>query len=465
MRDEQSSNSESAVLLPDYFAPSECAGESTLAAKTPRTERVGSAIDTASMDASNRWQRLLEMVRRRQVFGETVFVSFAIVGLQLLQGILLARLLGPVGRGEYATAVLYPQMLMFIGLLGGIEVLARRAATASNNRRALRNAAIRLALFTGTLTTLVAIVFALVALPADKRYLLPYCVSAAFGCLGLHLHLMLTAVDRGQNQFRRFNVRRLIGTAAFPVLLAILLPLLGVNLIITCLAFLLSTGVAAACCFCGEAPSQSAANSPSLGKLLQEGRPYAILMLVNDLFERVDLVLILWIAPLEIQGFYAAMLPAVYPLTIAPNTLGMFLFNAAARAQNELTAKRLIQILAVTFGFQALLTVAFLFLISPAIRILYGTEFLPAVVFAYWLAPAAALKGIAQGLDGYLKGRGRPAAAIGGRIAALFLMLTLVAVLYPRYSVMSLPMGACGGQIACVGWLIMNVLTDIRRKK
>ena len=44
--------------------------------------------------ASSRWQ-----------FVYTVVVAFAIVALQMGQRILLARLLGPEGRGQYATAV------------------------------------------------------------------------------------------------------------------------------------------------------------------------------------------------------------------------------------------------------------------------------------------------------------------------------------------------------------------------
>ena len=68
----------------------------------------------------------------RLKFVWTVGFAFAIVALQLGQGVLLARLLGPQGRGEYATAVLYVQMLLYIGLLGGLEVVCRYAADKSD---------------------------------------------------------------------------------------------------------------------------------------------------------------------------------------------------------------------------------------------------------------------------------------------------------------------------------------------
>ncbi|WP_238383198.1 hypothetical protein [Rubripirellula obstinata] len=84
----------------------------------------------------------------RLKFVWTVGFAFAIVALQLGQGILLARLLGPVGRGAYAAAVLYVQMLLYIGLLGGLEVICRHAANPSINQQKLRRAALWLGLTT-----------------------------------------------------------------------------------------------------------------------------------------------------------------------------------------------------------------------------------------------------------------------------------------------------------------------------
>ncbi len=82
----------------------------------------------------------------------SVGVSFGIVGLNLVQGILLARLLGPEGRGEYASAILFTQVLLYIGLFGGIEVIARYASNEAVSIRKLRRAAVQLSLLTATIT-------------------------------------------------------------------------------------------------------------------------------------------------------------------------------------------------------------------------------------------------------------------------------------------------------------------------
>ena len=66
--------------------------------------------DTATVTPSGRGVAdehsagLLRTGRQRWQFVYTVGVAFAIVVLQMAQGILLARLLGAVGRGEYAVS-------------------------------------------------------------------------------------------------------------------------------------------------------------------------------------------------------------------------------------------------------------------------------------------------------------------------------------------------------------------------
>ena len=93
------------------------------------------------------------LLRRAAPIATTIAVSFGIVALQLAQGILLARLLGPQGRGEYATAVLYMQMVLYIGLFGAVEVVCRYSGDERIHRPSLRKSAFRLALITSGITT------------------------------------------------------------------------------------------------------------------------------------------------------------------------------------------------------------------------------------------------------------------------------------------------------------------------
>lgn len=397
-------------------------------------------------------------------FVSSVGVAFGIVALQLGQGILLARILGPTGRGEYATAVFFVQMLLYIGLLGGLEVICRHAAVAEMETVRLRRAALWLGITTGAITTAVAVTLSLVGLPAEKRFLIPAAIVCSLSIAGQQVMLIMTAVDRGRGEFGAYNSRRLVAAAAFPVLLLIAHFSLGVTLEWACGLFVLASLISMAACLVGVPKPFTGPSEPRVGKLLHESRPYALSMLATDLFERLDLLLILWIAGLQDQGFYAAMVPAVYPLTVIPNTLGMFLFNAGADGSNRLSMKALNRIMASSLLVQTLCTVVFMLLIGTVVGLLYGEDYLPAVQFAWWLAPVAAIKGVLQGLDSYVKGRGRPLVAVRCRVVSMCVMIVATFLLNPTFGAVSVAIAALISQVVCLLWLSTIVYADVRNQ-
>lgn len=399
--------------------------------------------------------------RARWQFLYTVGVAFGIVALQMAQGILLARLLGPEGRGQYATAVLYVQLLLYIGLFGGLEVICRYAASDSVDQLKLRRSALWLGLTTGTATTVVCAVLCIVAIPPEKRFLMPMALLCSLSLVGQQVMLMMTAVDRGSGQFAAYNVRRLIAAAAFPAMLLIAASVMSVDLWTSCLLFLAASLISMVACLHGLARPWTGASAMPVPKLLRESRPYALSMLVTDLFERLDLVLVLWLASLVDQGFYAAMVPVVYPLTVIPNTLGLFLFNAGANRDRRLSRNDVHRILGSSFAVQTMTTIAFVIVIGPVIRLLYGEAFAPAIVFALWLAPVSAIRGVLQGLDGYLKGRGRPLAPIRARVFSAVVMIGVTAMLIDSQGALAIAIGALAGQIVCLIWLAAIVYADV----
>lgn len=407
-------------------------------------------------------ERGTSLLRRAAPIAVTVAVSFGIVALQLAQGILLARLLGPQGRGEYATAVLYVQMLLYVGLFGAIEVVCRYAADEKVDRHSLRRAGFGLALLTGGITTVVAIGCSLIGLPSEKQYLWPLSLICSLAIVGQHVMLILSAVDRGAGDFRRYNRLRLVAAAAFPMLLVLWAIVAQATLLSTCALFVTASVLSAVPYFLGLNDRPGAEPAPAPAKLFREGRPYALSMLATDIVERLDLLLMLWLAPLITQGFYNAMIPVAYPLTVIPNTLGLFLFNAGARQGSGLSARRLHHIVLSSVGIQIAMTFAFLILVGPVVKFFYGEEFSPAIRFAMWLAPVAAIKGIVQSLESYVKGRGRPLASIRIRLVSAVVMLIATAALYRISGILSIVQGSLVGQIVCLFGLLVVVYSDVR---
>jgi len=390
----------------------------------------------------------------RRQFQQTVSVAFAMIAWQLAQGILLARLLGPVGLGEYATAIFYTQLLLYLGLCGGVEVVGRHATDATTPSRPLRRAALWLGLTTGLASTLLCIGLCTLAIPTDKRYLIPLGIVCSLSLVGQHVMLVITAVDRGCGDFRTYHFRRIIAAASFPALLLIATCVLKVDLVLTCWLQVAASLISMSVCLVGiHAPFRSPPQPPVMA-LLKESRPDGVSMLATEVFERLDLLLVLWLVPLLQQGFYIAMVPVVLPLTVIPNTLGIFWFNLGANRYQHFSRQALWQIIGLSLVVQTACTVAFLLVAGPIVPLLYGSEFAPAVAFALWLAPASAIRGVWQGLDSYLKGLGRPLASIRCRIAGGLVMVATTFGFLEAHGAIAIAIAAVLGQAVCLIWMV-----------
>jgi enterobacterial common antigen flippase len=406
--------------------------------------------------------KIFQRIQAKQAFLWTVAIAFATVGLQMSQGILLARLLHREGRGEYATAVFWSHFLMFVGLFGGLEVICRYANDPKIDRLALRRSAIWLGIVTGLVTMVLAMLGSLFLIPQAKQYMAGIGCLCSLSVLAQNIVLIMTGVDRGSGDFRLYNLRRVFAAAALPVLVILCMPFISMTPGIVILLYVVGSFLTLLVYLQGiPHPLFGAVAVPS-AKLLRESRPYAFSALAGDLFDRLDLLLVLWLAPIALQGDYAAMVPIVYPLIVIPNTLGMFLFNAGATKGASPNEQAFLKTLVGLVGVQAITVVGFWLVAKPFILLLYGDAFLAAIPLAMWLAPASAIKGIVQGLEGFLKGRGRPKATIICRLFAAVTMIIITLMYFERLSVISVAIAALISQIVCLVWVIWLVLKELR---
>ena len=390
----------------------------------------------------------------------TFLTTTAVFGIFFVQGILLARVLGPEGRGEFGSAVLFAQqLLLYVGLLGGVDIVNRYAKKDGINPLALKYSAISLALITGCLTALVSFVLSAIVFgffETDKAYLIPFCLLTCLFVPFEHIHLNVSGVDRGTDAYRRYNVNRLLFSSVFPLSLLILyltgiLSTQGQQLLfIVCFVFVLARVVGLLPTLRGlsfsqwlnrdQIPQQVAA--PNKRRLIKEGVPYAWSMFATELFERLDVLLIVLLAPVKEAGFYFVAVPAAALLTIGPNALSVFTFNAGASGRTVSLGKAT-RVIASVALFQ-LVSLALLLLLIPQIIVwIYGGEFEPSISFVWYLLPACAIKGFLQPLDAYLKGIGKPMVGVWSRTTSIFAMLIFVFFAFPSYELYSIPMAAC----------------------
>ena len=288
-------------------------------------------------------------------------------------------------------------------------------------------------------------ILSLVAFPAEKRHLVWLSILCAATLPLEHVRLNLNAVDQGSGRMARFNAGRLAAAAALPLLLAlawlagrITAPLAAVLLVpatLIGLVFRLAWS---------DDYRIWRAGSPGVGVLLREGRPYAFSVVVTEVFNNLDLLLMLWLVDFTQQGLYAAALPAVRLLCVAPEALAVFAFNAGAKETRPMGAGRLAALTAGALGFQVVAAVAYWTVLGWLIILVYKQPFAGAIAYANALLPAMVFQGCIIIADGYLRRRKRPNAGIAARSRALSMAVAALLFRTP-YPHLAVPLAASAG--------------------
>jgi antigen flippase len=409
---------------------------------------------------------LLGLLQRGMTLVTSVGAGFVIFGVFAVQGIVLARLLGPTARGEFSTIVFYTQLTTYLGMLGATLSIARWSAQHPEERPALTRAATRLGLFTGVGTMLLVCGLAWTALPADKAYLAPLCCLAALFLPFEHIRQAILAVDHGASNFGRYNVNRVFAAAVFPVFLLVLLVIGERSLAVVAGAL----GRAAVVGLLFQLYTQRDARTfgparPQVKTLLWKGRSYAGAIFATDLFGRLDMLLMLWMASFTNQGYYAAAVPAVSALMVAPHTLHLFAFNAGADRTKTLSWRRLAQAAALICGFQAVSALFMAVAIGPLMLLVFGDDFCGAIPFALMLLPAYAVGGVAYFAEGYLQGRGKATVGVYARVAGAVALVVTALALYAWLSEMSIPVAAIAGNAVSAVVIAVAVVLDVREQR
>jgi O-antigen/teichoic acid export membrane protein len=271
--------------------------------------------------------------------------------------------------------------------------------------------------------------------------------------------LNLLAVDQGSGRFTRFNATRLLAAATMPVLLAIAWAT-GVLSVATATWLMIpATLLGLALPMAWSADRRFwLPGRPRAATLLREGLPYASSVLVCDLFNRLDTILILWLATLTQQGLYAAAVPAVQMLSVAPEVLAVFSFNAGTKEDGRLGLRKFILLAGGLLAFQAISALAYGSVLGWLITLVYGKKFHGAIVLAMALLPGQLFQGCAIVADGYLRGRGQAGVGIRARLVGAVAMGLAACLLVGPLQVLAIPVAASIGGATSALWIGAAIL-------
>lgn len=359
----------------------------------------------------------------------TMGTGLAIQFLSALSGVLLARTVGPEGRGLYGAALVYPLLISGIVGLGFAPYLARIAAQKNPDIcvPTLLVEAITLAGVQVTLGLVLITISYHLGFPADPTagYL-----AFWFGSLWIPLNqliLMLTSVDQGREHWRRYNATRFVIFPSNFLLLAGLWALGQLTVSNALLAMILANLVAVLVRIrkLTKEMQWRWIGFTRLREAFVGALPYATISVTTICVSQADTFLATTLMTHQNAGYYLVALAVAQLLGPISRSVGQVVFTHSARAPNSssaansesiLFAKRLI-VFAITFG----LVASGIAIVLPFLIVfVYGAQFQDAVSIAYLMLPGGFAIATATIFEEHLKGVGRPA------IVTRTLWLTLV---------------------------------------
>lgn len=380
--------------------------------------------------------------RRADTFSDRVVLLFATqifgAGLGIINGILLARLLGPALKGDYYLLILVPStavVLLQLGLPAAISYFAARGRTAGLVVKAL--------VLTGALT-LTALVVLWAILPLLEEVILhgidSSLVLLAFLALPLALNSTLMAgIVMGRQAVRWYAAVNTLYPIVTTALLVLVLGGLGALLLGALAVYLVTLAVQSVGLAIGARRAARANPEPgtvSYREIFRYGLPIYPGSLTNFFSYRIDAYMIAVIIPepSEPLGFYSMAVGLAEMVFFFPNAVSTLFFPHIASLPREDADRQVPMVARVTL----LITTGVALVMIPAaigMILILLPAFEASIAPFLILLPGVVSLSVAKVVGGYMAGIGRPGINSSVAIAAFAVNVVMNLLLIPPFGI------------------------------
>ena len=347
-----------------------------------------------------------------------VFLTFGakvvVLALNSVATIVVARALGPSGRGVFYVALGLTLILSQLGTIGLGVANAYVAAQARATARRLTWISLLAAAGVGSVLILAGVAVRELfpdALPNLSTTEISLALAAVPASLAaVYLQAILLGLGR-MIPYNAVEVAQALGTLAG---LVIGFELLGFGpaggLAVMVGGFYFAAGAYAAILLVVSPPSaREEASVGLLRRMVVFSLKTYVASLSMFLLLRLDTLLVNAYLGKEQAGYYSAATAIADALMVLPIVIGLNLLPRVARDGGWKPTAEIFSGVALLYGLVCLVSVP---LARPGIELLFGTDFQPAVSLYYWLAPGVFCLGMISILAHHFAGRGMPLSAV-----------------------------------------------------
>jgi len=398
---------------------------------------------------------------------ETFGARIAVLGLGVVSTLLVTRILGPAGRGEYAVAT----ALTGTGVqLGNLGLHASNTYNAGRDRRlvpALYSNSLRASFGACGVGTAAALLLFL--LRPELAPVRGWAMVLALAAIPFSLaYLLLRSLQLGVHEVREYN-RIDVGTSVLGVALigaVIAARSVGVESLLACALVVAAASFAwTAASLRGYVAGKAAPSMALFRTTLRYGTKAYLAALFAYLAQRVDILFLTRIAGSEQTGYYAAATSIATVATLFPIVAGTILFPRLSSMTDPAERWRLTRrVLAVVSAGMVGVCALGVLLAPVAVRLLLGVVFLPAVEPLRWLMPGVLLRSANSILMNHFAAGGMPRITVYSPAAALAVNVALNLLLIPRLGTVGAAVASFAGSAALLAASLVYLAANPARR-
>lgn len=377
-----------------------------------------------------------------QQVGFTLMAQIAGVFLHILTTAVIARWLGPEGKGAIALALLIPAMLS-VFLSGGINVAnVYFAGSRKLDVCVLTENSVKFAFFS-TLLGLMGVGILIVTgwLPVLVPGISQWMILLAM--IGLPSGLLcghFSAILQGLQRIITINVIHLIQSMLTLVLTIVLVIVLRLGLLGALLSYL-GPGMVSLLIFAIILRREGGAFCPRWNpSIMRSVLSFGLKGYIGNVFQffnyRLDAYFVNYFIGTRGVGIYSVSTGLAELLWHFPNAVGFVIFPKAAATKPEVMNAFTPRIFFITLGVTTLGAIGLVFLGKPLIQFIYSLTFISAYLPMLALLPGVILLGAAKVLTNEIAGRGYPQCNSVNAGFAFILTVILDLILIPHYGVL-----------------------------
>jgi O-antigen/teichoic acid export membrane protein len=361
-----------------------------------------------------------------------------VIGLST--SIILARLLGPEGRGVYAMATLLPSLIVTFVHLGIGPATVFYTAKGYYSQREILGSNILLSFIVGIVGLIAGFIVILFRESLFPNIAYEY-LLIALGMIPLNLFFWyLRYILLGVQRFKEYNMMDIFQSLFFLVLIALALWSLGMGvrgaLLAGIFAWILTDIVVF---FWAHKVAGGISLKPNVSYLKDAvvyGAQAHLASILGFLNYRVDMFLVNWFLNPVAVGFYAISVGLVEKLWLISQAASVVLFPKVAAEADELRRKEFTPLITRTILWATALAALILFFLTyHIIALLYSEAFIPSVRPLQILLPGIVALSVWRLLANDLAGRGRPMLNTYITGIAVLANVWLNVLLIPKYGI------------------------------